>query len=386
MLKRLVVLFLLMYSCSSEEESTLPPEPVKYTLTTAVNPTEGGTITPSSGEYIEGTSVDITATPSAKYDFSDWSGATGSSNKITIVMNSNKIVTANFTEKIPFYLDDNGVTIKAYDWVTTGITGELNGVTYTAVDNTTLQSMIDDNKDITTVVTTLVNTFSFSGKNDFNQDISSWDVSNVTNMQEVFDGAKSFNQDIGNWDVSNVTNFEKMFRDAYRFNQNIGGWDVSSATNMNDFFNGATDFNQPIGNWDVSNVTKMNGVFYSATSFNQDIGNWNVSSVTDMGSMFMNNRDNVKNTSFNQDIGEWNVSNVTDMNNMFNASDAFNQDIGNWDVSNVTNMNRMFMDAEAFNQNLTKWCVTNITDEPYAFSESSALTESNKPIWGTCPD
>ena len=31
------------------------------------------------------------------------------------------------------------------------------------------------------------------------------------------------------------------------------------------------------------------------------------------------------------------------------------------------------------------WCVTNITSEPYQFSDSSSLTESNKPIWGTCP-
>jgi hypothetical protein len=36
----------------------------------------------------------------------------------------------------PFYLDDNGITIKAKDGVTAGTTGELDGVTYTAVDNT----------------------------------------------------------------------------------------------------------------------------------------------------------------------------------------------------------------------------------------------------------
>jgi surface protein len=40
----------------------------------------------------------------------------------------------------------------------------------------------------------------------FNQDISSWDVSNVTNMNYMFASGSSFNQDISSWDVSNVTN------------------------------------------------------------------------------------------------------------------------------------------------------------------------------------
>jgi surface protein len=45
----------------------------------------------------------------------------------------------------------------------------------------------------------------FSGLSKFNQDISSWDVRNVTKMNFMFSSAVSFNQDISNWDVSNVT-------------------------------------------------------------------------------------------------------------------------------------------------------------------------------------
>jgi len=40
----------------------------------------------------------------------------------------------------------------------------------------------------------------------FNQAISSWDVSNVTDMNGMFYGASSFNQDISSWNVDNVTN------------------------------------------------------------------------------------------------------------------------------------------------------------------------------------
>ena len=44
-----------------------------------------------------------------------------------------------------------------------------------------------------------------------NPDISSWDVSNVTNMAYMFSSASSFNQDLSNWDVSNVIYFELFF-------------------------------------------------------------------------------------------------------------------------------------------------------------------------------
>jgi surface protein len=90
-------------------------------------------------------------------------------------------------------------------------------------------------------------------------------------------------------------------------------------------------------------------------------------------------------TAFNQDIGSWNTSAVTDMTDMFNDATSFNQNIGSWNTAAVTGMNGMFAGVSSFNQNLTGWCVTNITTEPLNFSLDSALTDANKPIWGTCP-
>jgi surface protein len=40
----------------------------------------------------------------------------------------------------------------------------------------------------------------------FNQDISSWDTSNVRNMALMFANADSFNQDLSSWNTSNITN------------------------------------------------------------------------------------------------------------------------------------------------------------------------------------
>ncbi|MCX5642081.1 MAG: glycosyl hydrolase family 28-related protein [Candidatus Omnitrophica bacterium] len=72
-----------------------------YTLTAAVTPPGGGTITinPDKVEYTVGETVILTATPAAGYHFTGWSGnATGSTNPITITMNNNKNITAAMAE------------------------------------------------------------------------------------------------------------------------------------------------------------------------------------------------------------------------------------------------------------------------------------------------
>jgi surface protein len=163
-----------------------------------------------------------------------------------------------------------------------------------------------------------------------------WDVSNVTDMNEMFIYKDSFNGDISNWDVSSVTNMSQMFNYAESFNQDISNWDVSNVTDMSQMFRGAKYFNQPIGNWDVSSVTDMSSMFQIAFSFNQPIGDWDVSNVTYMSDMFRGA------DSFNQPIKNWDVSNVNDMLAMFLSANSFNQDISNWDVSNVEECSGIF--------------------------------------------
>ena len=77
-----------------------------------------------------------------------------------------------------------------------------------------------------------------------------------------------------------------LFEANTTFNEDISSWDVSNVTDIGYMFNGATAFNQSLDDWNTSNVSNMKAVFKEATSFNEDISNWNVSKVTDMALMF----------------------------------------------------------------------------------------------------
>jgi surface protein len=240
------------------------------------------------------------------------------------VGNNSGTATSTLTEKIYF---ENGIC-KCPN-ASVGDNVNIDGVVYTVVDNSTIAAQISNN--------------------------------NV------------------NLCTSKVTNMSLMFKDNTSFNSNIGFWDTSNVTDIWGMFWGASSFNQDISNWNTSNVTDMRNMFDAALSFNQNIGNWNTSAVTDMNTMFGYA------ASFNQDIGSWNTSNVINMPDMFKGATLFNQDIGNWNTSSVTDMSGMFADATAFNQDLSGWCVSNLISEPVEFTNSSALTDVNKPIWGSCP-
>jgi len=68
-----------------------------YTLSVSVNPSQAGSVSPATGEYESGEQVTLTASPTSGYTFDYWGGgASGSSNPVTITMNSDKTITAYF--------------------------------------------------------------------------------------------------------------------------------------------------------------------------------------------------------------------------------------------------------------------------------------------------
>ena len=328
-MKRILIILTTIFLIGCTEET-----PTMYTLTVSSNPTEGGTINPTSGEYEEGTEITIRVSPNTDYSFDKWEGDwNGSELPLILVMDSDKNLIGNFKLSDsdgdginddfdlcdntrngvpvddngcmlnPIYLDDNGVTIKSHEWGEVGDSGEVNGTTYTIVSIEELEEMIVNGDDLSKVCTSKIEVMNYLlyGNSNVDLEISNWDVSNVVTMESMFNNSL-FSGDISNWDVSSVVDMNRMFTRS-QFNGDISNWDVSSVTNMGLMFP-LSQFNGDISNWDVSSVISMLYMF-SGSQFNGDISNWDVSNVFTMESMFV---DNLK---FNQDLSNWNVSNVT---------------------------------------------------------------------------
>ena len=86
-----VAFVLTILSCSED--------PIVHTLFTSSNPLNGGSVTPSKAEYDNGESAQITAVASSEYVFQNWTGASGSETITSVIMDMDKLVTANFIKK-----------------------------------------------------------------------------------------------------------------------------------------------------------------------------------------------------------------------------------------------------------------------------------------------
>jgi len=254
----------------------------------------------------------------------------------------------------------------------------------------------------------------------FNQDISSWNVTHVRQFTEMFQASVAFNNggeildwsDIGTNSDSNL-DMEGMFRDSKAFNQDISGWNVSKVTNFNGMFSGAEAFDNggvaldwtDLGTAATSDVT-MNTMFQSTQVFNQDISSWDMSHMNGMHSMFkgavafnnggvaldwtdlgtaagndlgMNNMFE-NSQAFNQDISSWNMSHVTGMHSMFKGAVAFNNggvaldwtDLGTA-AGNDLGMNNMFENNQAFNQDISSWNMSHVTGMHSMFKNAGAF-------------
>ena len=116
--------------------------------------------------------------------------------------------------------------------------------------------------------------------------------------------------------TSKITDMSNLFKyiDLYKVNFNISKWDVSNVTNMNYMFNGCISFDGDLSNWDVSNVLSMSSMFDTCTSFTgKGLENWDVGKVRNMQYMFNDCKE------LNCDLSKWKLKNILDMSGMFDG-------------------------------------------------------------------
>ena len=82
---------------------------------------------------------------------------------------------------------------------------------------------------------------------------------------------------VGEWNA-NATAAEAIYG-------NVSHWNVSNITDMDYLFDQQNSFNEPL-HWDTSSVTRMHGMFAYASSFNQPLVDWDTSRVTSMQDLF----------------------------------------------------------------------------------------------------
>lgn len=147
---------------------------------------------------------------------------------------------------------------------------------------------------------------------------------NCTSLYRMLRDCPKFNQPLTDWDTSKVTDFTQAFYNCEAFNQPVNHLVKPSARTLDYMFNGCIVFNQPVDEWDVTNVTNFSSLFNGCSAFNQSLNTW------------------------------W-PTRVTNMANMFKDCLVFNSPIALWSVSAVSNLNGTFYGAAKFNQNLSGW-------------------------------
>lgn len=168
-------------------------------------------------------------------------------------------------------------------------------------------------------------------KNIFVKDNDNWikfETTGSNNKSKLYDGVSFKNYkgttfDVSVYNVSNMTDMTEMFYYCY----NLTSLDLSS--------------------FDTSNVTDMNGMFsYCSSLTSLDLSSFDTSKVTKMYCMFQNCSGL---TSDKNIIGlnNFDTSNVENMNNMFSVCrNLVTLDVSNFDLTSVTAITSMFVNCD----------------------------------------
>jgi surface protein len=240
----------------------------------------------------------------------------------------------------------------------------------------------------------------FRAASDFNQPLSGWNVSNVTNMNRMFENATSFNQDLSNWCVTQIVSkpidfdlnasswvlpqplwgtcpgpnlFISTWQIAspgdsitlpligsgtYNFNVNWG--DGSSSTITND---SASHTYDDSGTYTVRIIGTIEGFNFGTIPTSKD----NLSEILQWGCLRLEPTNNdghfyyCSNLVLTGVTDTLNLTNVYGLNGTFRGCGAITtiNNIEYWNTSNITGLTSIF-ESTSFNQDINLWDVSSV--------------------------
>lgn len=106
----------------------------------------------------------------------------------------------------------------------------------------------------------LRNALQFKNAPSFNQNLY-WNTARVYDMSQMFEDADAFDGDVSTFNTSNVVNLQMMFRHAISFTgkPDLSLWDFSKVQDAREMFYGALSF-QGIGTslWNIQSLQSPN--------------------------------------------------------------------------------------------------------------------------------
>ena len=120
-------------------------------------------------------------------------------------------------------------------------------------------------------------------------DVSDWDISGVTSLNEAFSDCRGFTSlDLNKWNTSNVLSLQSTFYGCNSLTHlNLSKWDTRKVTNMVYTFGNSRNLTSiDISNWDISNVTNTNYMFYYCSSLTAIKGILDFRNCTSYSQMF----------------------------------------------------------------------------------------------------
>lgn len=137
-------------------------------------------------------------------------------------------------------------------------------------------------------------------------DLSKLDVSLIDDMQDVFRNSSyplSDNHNkildsvgnISNWDTSNVTIMDNMFYKAKNFNDDLNNWNTNKLESLWEAFVDCHSFDKPLYNWNFNNIKECESAFRNALAFEDKYNDCDrlPTGVVELKSWFKDNRESM---------------------------------------------------------------------------------------------